>query len=203
MTIGAVTVRRASGSEIPFAAIPIFFAIQQLIEGTLWLALPAQSSLVHILTVAYLVFANILWPIYVPVAIWMIEPNELRRKRLLVPLAAGALTTLFFVGALAMQPVSAAIIGSHIHYDFPHPHDKMAFAFYATATCIAPLLSSYKLVQWLGATLIVSMIAAYIIYAAWFASVWCYFAALISALICLYFHRQDASRSAQLTKQRI
>jgi hypothetical protein len=203
LTIGAVTLRRASRSEIPFAAIPIFFAIQQLIEGILWLALPAQSLSVHILTVGYLVFANILWPIYVPVAIWMIEPNQLHRKRLIVPLVAGALTTLFFIGALAMQSVSAAVIGSHIHYDFPHPHDKIAFAFYATATCLAPLLSSHKLVRWLGLTLIVSMIAAYIIYAAWFASIWCYFAALISAMIWLYLQRKGASRSAQSTKQRL
>lgn len=203
LTIGAVTVRRASRSEIPFAAIPIFFAIQQFIEGILWLALPAQSLSVHILTAGYLVFANILWPIYVPVAIWMIEPYQLYRNRLVVPLVAGALTSLFFIGALAMQPVSAAVIGSHIHYDFPHPHDKIAFAFYATATCLAPLLSSHKLVRWLGSTVIVSMVAAYITYAAWFASVWCYFAALISAMIWLYFQRKGASRSAQLTKQRL
>ena len=192
--------RRASRSELPFAAIPIFFAVQQLIEGALWLALPAQSWSVHILKVGYLVFANILWPIYVPVAIWMIEPNQLHRNRLIVPLVAGALTTLFFIGALAMQPVSAAVIGSHIHYNFPHPHDKMAFAFYATATCLAPLLSSHKLVQLLGATLIVSMVAAYVIYAVWFASVWCYFAALISGLIWLYFRRQDAPGNLQLKK---
>ena len=199
-TIGAVTVRRAHRSELPYAAIPIFFAIQQLIEGSLWLALPAQSSSAHILTMGYLVFANILWPIYVPVAIWMIEPYRLHRNRLLVPLAAGALTALFFIGALAMQPVSASVIGSHIHYDFPHPHDKIAFAFYATATCLAPLLSSHKLVQWLGATLIVSMVAAYVIYAVWFASVWCYFAALISGLIWLYFRRQDAPGNLRLKK---
>ena len=192
--------RRASRSELPFAAIPIFFAVQQLIEGALWLALPAQSSSVHILTLGYLIFANILWPIYVPVAIWMIEPNQLHRNRLIVPLVAGALTTLFFIGALAMQPVSAAVIGSHIHYNFPHPHDKIAFAFYATATCLAPLLSSHKLVKLLGATLIVSMVAAYVIYAVWFASVWCYFAALISALIWLYFRRQDAPGNLQWKK---
>ncbi len=128
----------------------------------------------------------------------MIEPNQLHRNRLIVPLVAGALTTLFFIGALAMQPFSAAVIGSHIHYNFPHPHDKIAFAFYATATCLAPLLSSHKLVKLLGATLIVSMVAAYVIYAVWFASIWCYFAALISALIWLYFRRQDALGNLQV-----
>jgi hypothetical protein len=130
----------------------------------------------------------------------MIEPNQLHRNRLIVPLVAGALATLFFIGALAMQPVSAAVIGSHIHYNFPHPHDKIAFAFYATATCLAPLLSSHKLVELLGATLIVSMVAAYVIYAVWFASVWCYFAALISGMIWLYFRRQNAPGNLQLKK---
>jgi uncharacterized membrane protein (DUF2068 family) len=188
-----VTVKRAERHEILYAAIPLLFAVQQLIEGGLWLALPAQVFATQYLTTIYLIFANIIWPAFVPVAILMLEPSKLRRKLLLIPLAAGALTTAFFIAMMVQEPVSAAIIGSHIHYDFPYPHDKIAFAFYATATCLAPLLSSHKAVRLLGATLIFSMVASYLIYAIWFASVWCYFAALISAAVFLYFRRQNVS----------
>jgi hypothetical protein len=183
-------VRRADRHEFPYAAIPLFFATQQLIEGALWLALPAGSPSAHILTVGYLMFSNILWPIYVPVAVWMIEPSAVRRRRLLLPVTAGAMTSMFFVVAIVTRPVSAMIVRSHIHYDLPHPHDKIVFAFYAVATCLAPLLSSHKAVRLLGVVLIVSMIAAYFIYMMWFASVWCYFAALISAVVSLHFLRR-------------
>lgn len=38
-TIGVVTLKKARNrAEIPFASIPLLFGIQQLIEGTLWLA---------------------------------------------------------------------------------------------------------------------------------------------------------------------
>ncbi len=196
-----MTVQRGSRRELPFAAIPLFFAVQQLIEGALWLTLPAQTASVHILTLVYLVFANMLWPVYIPVAILLIEPTKLRRKRLLLPLVAGALTTLFFIRAIATQSVSSAINGSHIHYHFPHTHDKIAFAFYVVATCLAPLLSSYRVVQLIGVILVVSMVAAYIFYAVWFASVWCYFAAIISAVVCLHFRRQAARESSELNEQ--
>jgi hypothetical protein len=185
-----VTVKRAERHEILYAAIPLLFAVQQLIEGGLWLALPAHISSMQFLTTIYLIFANIIWPTFVPLAILMLEPSKLRRKLLLIPFVAGALTAAFFIAMMVQEPVSAAIIGSHIHYDFPHPHDKIAFAFYATATCLAPLLSSHKAVRLLGATLIFSMVASYVIYAIWFASIWCYFAALISMIVLIYFRRQ-------------
>jgi len=167
----------------------------------LWLALPVQSPSVHVLTVSYLLFSNILWPIYVPLAIWAIEPIALRRMWLLLPIMTGALTSLFFLSAIITRPVSAAIIHSHIHYHLPHSHDKIAFAFYATATCLAPMLSSNKSVRLIGALLIASMIAAYMIYTMWFASVWCYFAALISIVVFHYFRHRDLPETRPSTKQ--
>lgn len=172
-----------------------------MIEGGLWLALPAQSPLAHGLTVSYLLFSNILWPIYVPLAILAIEPNAPRRRWLLLPIAAGSSTGLLFLLAIVTRPVSATIIQSHIHYQLPHSHDKIAFAFYATATCLAPMLSSNKSVRLMGAILIASMIAAYMIYSMWFASVWCYFAALISACVFLHFRHRDLAGTQVPTNQ--
>ena len=60
--------RVQSKAELPLAAMPLVFAIQQTIEGFLWLTLaneavgPTSSSL----TEAFLMFALVLWPIYAP-----------------------------------------------------------------------------------------------------------------------------------------
>jgi hypothetical protein len=192
LAIGTVTVCRASTtSELPYAAIPILFAVQQLIEGALWLALPAQSPSSHMLTICYLLFSNILWPIYVPLAVWIIEPRTVRRKRLLIPVIVGTMVSLFFVVAIVSHPVAAEIMKSHMHYLFPHSHHKIIFAFYAAAACLAPLLSSHKMVRLFGVVLIASMIAAYFVYQIWFASVWCFFAALLSSVVFLHFLRRE------------
>lgn len=192
LALGAITVRHAATpAEVPYAAIPMIFGIQQLVEGGLWLGLPAQTLTTHVLAIVYLLFSNVLWPIYVPVAVWLIEPGILRRRIILFPLAAGAATSVFFLAAIVTQPVSATIKVAHIGYHLPHPHHTIAFTFYAVATCLAPLLSSHKMVRLFGGALIGSMIAAYVIYSIWFASVWCFFAALTSGVVFLYFSRRS------------
>ena len=148
-------------------------------------------------------FSNVFWPIYVPLAVLMIEPSMAHRRRLLFPIVAGVGTGAFFLFALSMNPVSAEITGSHIHYDLPHSHDKIAFAFYAVATCLAPLLSSHPMVKLFGVALILSMAAAYASYAVWFASVWCFFAALLSVVVYLHFRRRETQGAQTSVSQQV
>ena len=193
LVVGSIAVRRAHKPDYAYAAIPLLFGIQQVIEGALWLVLAERSSSQHCLTVGYLGFANILWPIYVPLAIWLMEPKSANRNRLLLPLVAGVVTAIFFTNAIATHPISADIVQSHIRYSLPHDNEKIMFGFYATATCLAPLLSSYKSVRLLGPVLVASMFVVYFFYSNWFASVWCYFAALISLIILLHFQPRHSA----------
>jgi hypothetical protein len=194
LAIGASTLRRASSlEEMPYASVPMIFGIQQFVEGALWLSLPAQTATTDGLKIVYLLFSHVLWPILLPVAVWLIEPSAARRKRMLFLLAAGAVTGLSFLFAIATNPVSVALKGAHISYQLPHPHDPIALAFYASATCLTPLLSSHKTVRLFGILLIASMIATYLAYVIWFASVWCFFAALTSSTVFLHFRRRRAT----------
>lgn len=172
----------------------MLFGVQQLVEGRLWLDLPAQTPTTHLLAVVYLLFSHVLWPIYVPVAVWLLEPGGARRKLILVLAAAGTATGLFFLFELLVHPVFAEIIGAHIRYDLPHPYDPIALTCYVAATCLAPLLSSHKPVRLFGMILIGSMIATAIAYVVWFASVWCFFAALTSGTVFLYFAGRSMPR---------
>lgn len=190
LVIGIITARRAGSlAEMPYAAILIAFGVQQIVEGLLWLSLPTQSATTHGLAIVYLLFSNVLWPIYVPLAVWMIEPSASRRRMILFPLAVGIAVSLFFLFALITQPVYATIKGMHIGYHLPHPHDALAIAFYAAATCFTPLLSSHRLVRLFGVAIIISMIAAQAIYSHWFASVWCFFSALASGIVFMHISR--------------
>ena len=75
LAVGSIAVRRAHKPDYAYAAIPLLFGIQQIIEGGLWLVLAERASSQQCLTVGYLGFANILWPIYAPLAIWLMEPG--------------------------------------------------------------------------------------------------------------------------------
>ena len=90
-----LTVRRV---EIPFAAIPLLFGIQQIIEGMIWLSLQEQSSLpVARLTLIYSLFSHVVWPTFVPFAVVLLETVPWRRKALMACQVAGAVVGLYLL----------------------------------------------------------------------------------------------------------
>jgi len=193
--IGTVTIRRANGwRQLPYAAIPVVFGLQQLVEGYLWTALPSHAPAGDAMTTIYLLFSHVFWPIFVPLAILMIEPVNARRKLLLAPMAAGSVAGIFFLIALLTQPVSALIEGRHIAYHLPHRHQALILTLYIIGTCVTPLLSSHKTVRYFGMAITVALIGSWAAYLNWFASVWCFFAALMSGLVWLHFsHRRPVA----------
>lgn len=68
--------------QIPFSIIPVLFSFQQLTEGILWLSLTTSqfNHLKEPATFTFLIFAQVIWPIWVPASIWLLEKNNLRKK---------------------------------------------------------------------------------------------------------------------------
>lgn len=80
--IGAMTVKKAERkAELPFAAIPLLFGVQQILEGIIWLTFRFDTPLLNtFMTNAYSLFSHVLWPFYVPFAVLALEPVPWRRK---------------------------------------------------------------------------------------------------------------------------
>ena len=68
---------------------------------------------------------------------------------------------------------------------------------YLMATTLSPFLSSYRIVKVFGILALSSFAAAYFFYATWFISVWCFFAALLSAIVYLHFVLRRAERTGR------
>ena len=73
--VGVATLKRAeSRAELPFAAIPLLFGMQQLIEGVIWLTFSHDAPLLkQVMTYLYSGFSHVLWPMYVPFAVGLLE----------------------------------------------------------------------------------------------------------------------------------
>ena len=81
--IGVATVRKVHNpSQIVFASIPLFFGIQQIAEGFFWMTLPGHDfiNLQKISTYLFLIMAQVIWPLMIPVSIMLMEENIKRRK---------------------------------------------------------------------------------------------------------------------------
>ncbi len=186
--IGTLTLRLAAHPrEWPFASIPLLFAIQQLIEGVIWLTFSADAPLLNtVMTHAYSFFSHVLWPVYLPVAVLMIEPPSGRRRTLTALVLAGSAVGIYLLYVLVAFPVVSRPTGQHVEYDSPHFFAAAVMTLYLVSTTGSPLLSTLRWVQVFGALALLSFGAAYYFYATWFISVWCFFAALLSTVI--YFH---------------
>jgi hypothetical protein len=187
--IGVMTVRKAQKSwELPYAAIPFLFALQQGTEGLLWLGFGwGADSLNFFLTQLYSFFSHVLWPVYVPLAVWLLEPSGPRRSALGVVGAAGILVGSYLLYTLFAYPLHAHPVGGHIEYDSPHFYIAIVMTLYLTATILSLILSSHGAVKCFGALALISAAAAYFFYQRWYISVWCFFAALVSVTVYLYF----------------
>lgn len=205
---GVATLRMATRkAELPLAAIPLLFGIQQIVEGLIWLSFRDGSSLpAATLTFIYSLFSHVLWPVFVPFAVGVLEDVPRRRKALAACQVAGAAVGLYLLYVIVTFPVTAQIVGQHIVYETPHFYIVAVMALYLTATCVSSLLSSRSIIRTFGVLSLVTFLSAYAIHAATLVSMWCFFAAVLSFIIYYYFRRErfrahGAGSSAEAVSQ--
>ena len=193
LAVGTVTTSRARRTvELPFALIPVFFGVQQLIEGALWLTFPDKAPHANsVLTHAYSFFSHVFWPTYVPAAVLLLEPVEWRRKVLTGIAAAGGAVGLYLLFFLVTEPIASEVVGRHISYRSPHFYVAAVVTLYVLATCVSSFVSSCSTIRWFGVATFIALLAAYAFYVFWFISVWCFFAAVLSLIVLVHFRRQE------------
>lgn len=187
--IGVVGLKKAGGSSSKaIAAIPIMFGVQQLVEGVLWLSL-GYSRIQSVATLAFLLFAYVFWPVYLPYAVWKDETNQRRRKVLSWFIWFGTAVSLYLLYFILRGPVSSVLMGHGIAYNVPLPNHAVIPGAYVLATCGSCLVSSHKFIRVFGMALVASLVVAYAYYSVAFVSVWCFFAAILSLIILVHLFR--------------
>lgn len=186
--IGSVSMKNSDSAGLKtLSSIPLLLSIQQFTEGIIWLSLtnPEYSDLKNISTVVFLIFAELIWPIFLPVSMLVIENSSIRRKILRILLIFGIIQALYIGYGMIFYPVDAAVSGSHIKYqlDFPGANHWTAGIFYILATGLSPFISGNKRISLIGIIIICSYIFTRLLYADYIISVWCFFAALISIVV--------------------
>ncbi len=186
--IGIATITKVhKPSQLVFASIPLFFGIQQFAEGFLWLMLPNPDAIIaqKFATYLFLIMADFLWPMMIPLAVLLMEKNEKKKRILRVFAITGLLLSLYYAFCLLSFNIYPQISGYHILYktDFPKSLAMFAFAIYLIVTIIPLFVSSIQRTHLLGALMFLSCLITAIFFRQYLTSVWCFFAALISVVI--------------------
>ena len=183
---GVISTRRIKHSEqIMFAAIPLIFAAQQLIEGLVWLTFtePEYHPWQRIPVNLYLILAQVIWPVWVPLSILKIEGDPKHRYRLRILSYCSFILAPLQAYRLFAYPSTVEVTTHHIHYglDFSIPYFGLILNLvYFITTIVPPFLSSRKPVIVLGVLNLASFVLTVLFFEGNVISVWCFFAALIS-----------------------
>lgn len=172
------------------ASIPLLFAAQQAAEGMLWLALgghPARSPYTHLLTTTFLIFAQIIWPIVVPLTVYMYERDAQRKQRLWWLVAIWFILGTYLATCMVLFSYSSHIQEHHIAYTLPFPRavKRITDICYVLVIAFPLFFAKQKQARQMWIVLAISLVATSVLYSQYFVSVWCFFAALVSILIII------------------
>jgi uncharacterized protein DUF6629 len=196
--VGVATLRQAVSKHdprlIPLAAFPLLFSLQQVVEGLLWLDLdePGPGALRGALVHAFQGYAEVFWPIFAPLAAWLIEPDRLRRRLIALCLAVGVALSIYLLTMMIAHPYEAFAAGGHIVYRNDHRYPIGIEVPYVVATTISLLLSSHRSVRLPALVVLIGFGVAYLSFHPAYISVWCFFAALASVLVYLHVRATPA-----------
>lgn len=174
-------------SQVLFAGIPLVFAVQQFTEGLIWLMVgrPEYAAQQKVLAYIFLVLAEVLWPVIVPLAVYWMEPDDKKKRLGRYLVLAGICPGLYYAQSLTFGAYYLEAARYHIRYQNVTPGTMgVLFAImYGIAIIVPLLISSVKGMFWIGLLVLLSMIGTLLFFGPYLTSVWCFFAAVISVLI--------------------
>jgi len=188
VTAGVLTIRENKQREyLPLALVPVLFGIQQLFEGWVWVSLQndAYAGFKAVPTYGFLIFAQLVWPVWVPLAAYLPEKNMKRRRLIIFSLALGAGLALLLGYRLIFYNVNAFIQEHHIFYQVGHFKSTNWWSgiFYLLPALFPFIFSSIKKLNILGYMMLLMFVVAKVFYIRYMISIWCFFAAVLSVYI--------------------
>jgi hypothetical protein len=208
---GALGMQRAYRTDrryLPFAALPLFFGLQQLFEGLVWTGNALSSdTMVLRYSLAYMFFSWLAWPVWIPLSTYFLEPCRRRYIYLIFAVVGGML------GAMQYFPYFAHE-GWLVTKFFPHAisyqgavlfdlimRREITNAIYLFVI-VAPLLtSSDRRAQIFGILISVVATVTYLFFQFAYISVFCFGGALMSLYIVYMIFREAAPEQEKFILQ--
>jgi hypothetical protein len=193
-SIGIATLRHVREPRaLLFASVPMLFAVHQFTEGWVWLGLEGRIGKLALDHVGFLflLYAQGILPLLMPAAVALLEPPGWRRQAILALTVAGALVGAWNIYGLVAFPSEIRVVRQSIAYHNLLTGNFWTSCLYVVVTCGALLLSTHRVVRIYGLINVVVLTIAEIVRAYAFASVWCFYAAIMSAIIYWQFRRAN------------
>jgi hypothetical protein len=191
--IGVDVLRHRDGrtSHSALCALPLILGFHQFVEAFVWLGLQGHVSagLGRFAMWVYVSIAFVLLPVFVPIAVFFLEPQAKRRKVMAPFVVLGLAVAGILLAAMVRGPVNVKLRPYHLAYSLHLSHGGIVVGAYVVAICGAWLLSSIRPVAIYGILNLLAVIVIAKLTVDGFASVWCGYAAVTSGAIAIYMRR--------------
>lgn len=196
--VGIATLRHVQQPRaVLFATVPMFFALHQLTEGFVWLGVnhdirpEAKGHLVFL----FMLYAQGILPVLMPLAVLLIEPPGVRRWIVLGLTGLGTVLGLYVFYSLIVDESVVKVVDHSLAYDNPATNTWWVALAYVVATCGALVASSHRVVFWFGLLNLVGVVATILVKTYAFTSIWCLYAAVVSIILYWQFSRRKINVS--------
>jgi hypothetical protein len=206
---GIYAMRQARGLPPAFmlwAAIPIFFAVQQAFEGRVWQMLAAGNASEAVpYALGFHFFSHFLWLWLIPLSSYLIEPEKIRKRVFAGCAMFGAFAGSLVYASMLFNPewMNISVRDHSIIYDFNVPYQSTIhlpitpLMLYGLTLLLPLFFSSHRQIKIFGILLVLSMVLAGEIKNHAFVSVWCFFAAVLSLYLVYMIRKLAAAKSRQ------
>jgi hypothetical protein len=196
---------RTRSAYLPLAVVPILFGLQQFAEGLVWVGLAREhEGLVRGASLGFLAFALGLWPFWVPFSVLCLQTGRRARWFLGAATLLGLALGCALYVPLALNPDGWLRVGV-VHHSLRYaPTGLPAFDLVShewwdagyVMLVLLPLLGvvSDRRFGVFFLTLIAAAAVSRFAFHETFVSVWCFFAALLSAQLCYLFSRLEGRK---------
>jgi hypothetical protein len=192
LPVGLFTLREVRHPrEIPFASLPLLFALHQLVEALVWAHADGEVSagVGRAAALVYVLFALPVLPTLLPLSVLLLEPRGARAR--VAPFVALGLVVSAYLGRAALDgPITVRIHDHAIAYGVGVGNDVLWTGLYVVAVIGPSVLSGYPSIVAFGALNLVGLVVVTVLLTEVFASVWCMYAALASVLVTAHMVRR-------------
>jgi len=202
--VGAFTLRRAYQFDRRFlalAALPVLFGFQQFFEGLVWLAGEAgdQEAVGHY-SLAYMFFAWVAWPLWVPLSGYFIESGNRRLIYLAFAVGGAMLGGLLYVpyfaheGWLVTRFLELAIVYDTIELLDVIITREFTYGIYVVFVIAPLLISSERDVRIFGLLVAAALATTYLFFQYAHISAFCFGGAVASLYLAFAVTKKRRQR---------
>ncbi len=202
MPAGVIGLRRAYQSErryLAFAALPVYFGLQQLFEGLVWIGgRIANEAWIENFSLAYMFFSWLAWPVWVPFATYFLEPCRRRHLYLAFSITGAMIGALQYVPYFAHEGwLLTRFLDHAISYEGTVLFDfimrrEITYALYLFVVIVPLVSSSNPAARTFGLLIVAVLIVVFLFFRFAYISAFCFGGALMSTYILYTVYRPPA-----------